>query len=228
MRSKKKRCYHHTIYKVLDKHDKPRTGQRHDSERPNRRIIPKKEVQEIIKKYKSNQQPTAASLAREYGYSDDLILDCLKRNKIKIRPNCKITDEKFEEIIKRYEDGESSYDLSGEFGIAPGTITSRLHRKNQSVRDSMEYKNTIKEEDIPKIVKLYSVANMGSSTIAKLLGYWKKQILETLNSNGVDTSREPSFYSRYNNESERKLIKSLRGGLEKFIKNQKEIADLPP
>ena len=213
-----------TIYNVLDKHNIPRDKEnpRRPKEIPKRRIIPQEIEKKLVKKYKSDEQTTAASLAKEYNYSDDLVLDCLKRNKVEIRPNCKITDAEFEKIIDRYESGESSYELSKEFEIAPGSIISRLHRKGCDVRESLDYQNTVDEQDIPKIIELYSVANLGSSTIATLLGYWKKQILEILNANDIKTDRQPSFYSRYNSDSERKLIKSLRGGLEKLYKKSKE------
>ena len=134
---------HGTIYKVLDKNSRPRQGQRQKKERLNRRIIPPEIEKELVKKYKSDSQPTAAYLAKEYNYSDDLVLDCLKRNKVKIRPNCKITEDEFKKIIDRYEQGESSYQLSKDFGVAPSSITSRLHRNKQEVRGSLDYKNTI-------------------------------------------------------------------------------------
>jgi Mor family transcriptional regulator len=214
-----------TIYNVLDKHSRPRKGQRHAKERLNRRIIPPEIEKELVKEYKSDEQPTAASLAKEYNYSDDLVLDCLKRNKVEIRANCKVSDAEFEKIVERYKSGESSCKLSKEFGITPTSITSRLHRKEYDVRESRDYKNTVSEQNIPKILELYSVANLGSSSIANLLGYGKKQVLDVLNANEIKTDRPPSFYSRYNSDSERKLIKSLRSGLEKLYKNSRKNND---
>ncbi|MDA7756673.1 hypothetical protein N8920_02130 [Opitutales bacterium] len=212
---------HSTIYKVLDKHKRNRVGKREKKERLNRRKIPAEIAKEIIEKYTSVEQPTISSLAREYNFSGDLIRGCLKRSNIEIRKNCKVTDAEFKIIVERYKNGESSYKLSEDFGIAPSSITTRLHRKNHKVRDSLDYKNTVNEEDIPKIIDLYSVAKLGSSTIADLLGYWKKQILDILKANDIESDRSPTFYSRYSSQSERKIIKSIRGGLEKIYKNSK-------
>ena len=126
-------------------------------------------------------------------------------------PKPKITGELSQEIIRLYQEGNSSISISKELSLAKGTVLKALKNNGIKRRTVSEALSKRTREAEPEIIRLY---NQGSEKdeIVEITGICKATVQIVLNRNNV-TQRPVVFPTKLTKEQEAEVIASYNKGI---------------